>query len=147
MTLAPSRAKRCAQARAMPDAPPVTSATRFFNFVEILLSGCASASIVLRSCRRGYKKPTNEFCKTPTLASIMLLQKKVRPIIRDGEPQTHILCTLGQKSMRLKGKVAVVTGSAFGLGRAVAGRFAREGAAVVAADIDAVEGAHAVEQM
>jgi NAD(P)-dependent dehydrogenase (short-subunit alcohol dehydrogenase family) len=77
----------------------------------------------------------------------MLLQQKVRPIIRDGEPRTHILCTLGQKSMRLKGKVAVVTGSAFGLGRAVAGRFAREGAAVVAADIDAVEGAHAVEQM
>jgi NAD(P)-dependent dehydrogenase (short-subunit alcohol dehydrogenase family) len=49
--------------------------------------------------------------------------------------------------MRLKGKVAIVTGSAFGLGRAVAGRFAREGAAVVAADIDYVEGSSAVRQM
>ncbi len=35
--------------------------------------------------------------------------------------------------MRLSGKVAVVTGAAVGLGRAVAGRYAREGAAVVVA--------------
>jgi NAD(P)-dependent dehydrogenase (short-subunit alcohol dehydrogenase family) len=49
--------------------------------------------------------------------------------------------------MRLLGKAAVVTGSAFGLGRAVAGRFAREGAMVVAADIDATAGAEAVEEI
>ena len=37
--------------------------------------------------------------------------------------------------MRLHGKVAVITGSAGGIGRATALRFAQEGAAVVAADM------------
>lgn len=49
--------------------------------------------------------------------------------------------------MRLQDKVAIVTGSALGLGRAVAARFAREGAAVVAADINESEGAAAVDQL
>lgn len=48
--------------------------------------------------------------------------------------------------MRLKGKVAVVTGSSMGLGRAAAARFAREGAIVVAADINEVEGNALVEE-
>ncbi|WP_330231484.1 SDR family oxidoreductase [Nocardia sp. NBC_00508] len=38
--------------------------------------------------------------------------------------------------MRLEGKTAVITGSAHGIGRATAERFAREGAAVVVADIN-----------
>ncbi|MBI3946635.1 MAG: SDR family oxidoreductase [Armatimonadetes bacterium] len=38
--------------------------------------------------------------------------------------------------MRLKGRVAIVTGAAHGIGRAITIRFAGEGAAVVAADIN-----------
>ena len=49
--------------------------------------------------------------------------------------------------MRLSGKVAVVTGSAVGLGRAVANRYAREGATVVVADTNAPGGTAVVEQI
>ncbi|MHB1936651.1 MAG: SDR family NAD(P)-dependent oxidoreductase [Acidobacteriaceae bacterium] len=49
--------------------------------------------------------------------------------------------------MRLSGKVAVVTGAAVGLGRAVAARFAREGAVVVAADINEADGTTLAEQL
>jgi 3-oxoacyl-[acyl-carrier protein] reductase len=49
--------------------------------------------------------------------------------------------------MRLSGKVAVITGAAAGLGRAVAGRYAREGAAVVVADTNASGGAAVVTQI
>ncbi|MBI1775237.1 MAG: SDR family oxidoreductase [Proteobacteria bacterium] len=42
--------------------------------------------------------------------------------------------------MRLKGKIAVVTGAASGIGRAVAERFASEGAKVMLADVKAKEG-------
>jgi NAD(P)-dependent dehydrogenase (short-subunit alcohol dehydrogenase family) len=49
--------------------------------------------------------------------------------------------------MRLEGKVAVVTGAALGLGRAVAARFVREGASVVAADINEADGAELAEEL
>ena len=49
--------------------------------------------------------------------------------------------------MRLRGKVAVVTGAAAGLGRAVAARFAREGALVVAADTNEAGGTTLAEQL
>jgi NAD(P)-dependent dehydrogenase (short-subunit alcohol dehydrogenase family) len=49
--------------------------------------------------------------------------------------------------MRLSGKVVVVTGCAVGLGRAVATRFAQEGAAVVATDTNVQGGRAVVEQI
>ena len=47
--------------------------------------------------------------------------------------------------MRLKGKVAIVTGGANGMGRSEAAIFAREGARVMVADILDKEGQEAAE--
>jgi NAD(P)-dependent dehydrogenase (short-subunit alcohol dehydrogenase family) len=47
--------------------------------------------------------------------------------------------------MELTGKVAVVTGAAVGIGRALARRLGAEGCAVVVADIDAANGARTAE--
>lgn len=49
--------------------------------------------------------------------------------------------------MRLCGKVAVVTGAAAGLGRAVAVRFAQEGAIIIAADTNETDGVELVETL
>jgi NAD(P)-dependent dehydrogenase (short-subunit alcohol dehydrogenase family) len=49
--------------------------------------------------------------------------------------------------MRLSEKVVIVTGAAAGMGRAVAARFAHEGASVVTADINETEGSALAEQL
>jgi NAD(P)-dependent dehydrogenase (short-subunit alcohol dehydrogenase family) len=49
--------------------------------------------------------------------------------------------------MRLRDKVALISGAANGMGRATAATFAREGATVVAADIDDDSGTAAVEEI
>lgn len=49
--------------------------------------------------------------------------------------------------MRLKDKVAVITGGATGIGRACAARFAAEGAKVVLCDLDVAKGEEAAEEI
>ena len=48
---------------------------------------------------------------------------------------------------RMKGKVAIVTGGASGIGRATALAFAREGAAVVIGDLESTAGEQAVAKI
>src|SRR5687768_7139374 len=48
--------------------------------------------------------------------------------------------------MRLENKVALITGGATGIGRAITLRFAQEGAAVVVADINTVQGQETATQ-
>ena len=49
--------------------------------------------------------------------------------------------------MRLKDKVAIVTGAGRGLGRAIAGQFAEEGATVVIAEQDAESGPRVLAEL
>ena len=49
--------------------------------------------------------------------------------------------------MRLQGKTAVITGTGSGIGRGLAARFAREGALVIAIDINSASGMETVAQI
>ncbi len=51
------------------------------------------------------------------------------------------------RALRLKDRVAIITGGASGIGRATAMRFASEGACVVIADVDAAGGAECAEEI
>ena len=49
--------------------------------------------------------------------------------------------------MRLKDKVAFITGAGSGVGRATAGIFAKEGANIVVVDIDEIAGRETVDRV
>ena len=49
--------------------------------------------------------------------------------------------------MRFKNKVVIVTGGAAGIGKVTSEEFAMEGASVVIADIDSVQGTKTIEEM
>src|SRR5205823_5315179 len=65
----------------------------------------------------------------------------------DGEGPGADAVGLEGASVRLAGKVALITGAGAGIGRAAALLFAREGARVAAADLDSGTGRETVEQV
>src|SRR5437867_13083652 len=61
----------------------------------------------------------------------------IRGSMFDVHPSGH------RMSLRLQNKIAIITGAAHGIGRAIAEQFALEGAAVLIADIDEAAGEEA----
>ena len=60
--------------------------------------------------------------------------------LKRAAPQSHTQADRGETHMKLKDKVAIITGAGQGIGEAYARRFAQEGATVVVADINAEKG-------
>jgi NAD(P)-dependent dehydrogenase (short-subunit alcohol dehydrogenase family) len=92
------------------------------------------------------KKNVIQFSETPAIVDANIGEKLIAVCINSKLDECEME-TNGTKLMRLSGKVAVVTGAAAGLGRAVASRFAHEGAAVVAADINVQDGNALCDQL
>src|SRR5690606_17577843 len=141
----PASARRRLVARPMPEAAPVTS-----TVCPARLSRSASASprparpfgrfdpavVILASPRAG--PADRDFM----IHSVSQRTRRPPPAVRAGdvlpwERRCRAGSLLEEVAMRLAGKVAVVTGAGSGMGRSIALLFAREGATVVAGDIDA----------
>src|SRR5438093_2935921 len=79
-------------------------------------------------------------------ASIPSLSSIINPLFSfSGSLGLHLSGGSHGANMKLKDKVTLITGAGAGIGRAIALRFAREGARVVVAEIDSHKGQSTVE--
>ncbi len=83
-----------------------------------------------------YKRPAEalfgRYAAAPANATRTSIRHPVWPAVSTRTNRSNSSC----QSARLAGHVAIVTGGANGIGRAICERFVREGAKVVVADVD-----------
>src|SRR5688572_27666742 len=107
------------------------------------MSGCTSTMFSPSSVTIRRSTPCVLGCCGPMFSMSSSVRRAV-PILYDNATMTSSAHGIGgfeygglnRQRMQLQGKVAVVTGAASGINRAIAARFAVEGADVIAADID-----------
>ena len=85
------------------------------------------------ACRAGSRTTSARRCGQNAVVTTRVYGGAPRPIVTSGtcRPAVPARGSIGGVGRRLAGKVAFVTGSTRGIGRAIAPRFAAEGAAVV----------------